>query len=77
MYRSIKPIQRKARPMAISPTEIEKFIEGVHYPASKYDLNRKARENHAPDMIIDYINNLLEHRFNSPAEVDRAIRNTE
>lgn len=63
--------------MAISPLEIEKFIEGVQYPASKHDLNVKARENRAPDLIIDFINNLPEHRFSSPAEVDKAIRDSE
>ena len=63
--------------MAISPFEIEKFLEGVRYPASKYDLNIKARENHAPDMIIDFINNLPEHRFSSPLDVGRAIRESE
>lgn len=61
----------------ISPSEIEKFLEGVHYPASKYELNQKARENHAPDMIIDLINDLPEHRFDSPVDVDRAIRGIE
>lgn len=63
--------------MAISPLEIEKFIEGVRYPASKYDLNIKARENHAPDLIIDFINNLPEHRFKSLLEVGLAIRESE
>ncbi len=63
--------------MAISPFEIEKFLIGVQYPASKLDLNMKARENHAPDMIIDFINNLPEHRFKSSFEVDRAIRESE
>ncbi|HQG31264.1 MAG TPA: DUF2795 domain-containing protein [Deltaproteobacteria bacterium] len=63
--------------MAISPFEIERFLEGVQYPASKHDLNIKARENHAPDMIIDFINNLPENRFKSPIEVSRAIRESE
>lgn len=64
--------------MAISPAEVEKYLEEMHYPASKLDLNRKARDNHAPAMIIDLINNLSGgHRFNSPADVDKAIGDIE
>jgi hypothetical protein len=63
--------------MAVKATEIEKFLRGIHYPASKNDLNRQARDNRAPDIIIDLINNLPQRRFNSPLEVSRAIEEIE
>jgi hypothetical protein len=63
--------------MAVNTAEIEKFLQGMHYPASKNDLNRKARDNHAPDIIIDLINNLPQRRFESPRDVSRAIEEIE
>ncbi len=59
--------------MTISPSEITKYIKGVKYPASIYDINSKARENHAPDMVIDIINYIPERRFRSFEEVDEAV----
>lgn len=63
--------------MAVKATEIEKFLQGMQYPASKNDLNRKARDNKAPDIIIDLINSLPQRRFNSPGDVSRAIEEIE
>jgi hypothetical protein len=63
--------------MAVKATEIEKFLQGMQYPASKNDLNRKARDNQAPDIIIDLINCLPQRRFNSPRDVSRAIEEIE
>jgi len=45
----------------------------MEYPASKNDLRSAARNNHAPDVIIDLINNLPERRFNSPGDINKAI----
>ncbi|HQG30505.1 MAG TPA: DUF2795 domain-containing protein [Deltaproteobacteria bacterium] len=59
--------------MPTRPSEIKRYIEGVRYPASFYDLNYKARDNRAPDMIIDLINRLPKRRFRSREEVDEAI----
>jgi hypothetical protein len=63
--------------MTVKATEIEKFLDGMHYPASKHDLNRKARDNQAPDIIIDLINSLPQRRFSSPADVSKAIEEIE
>ncbi|HNY64012.1 MAG TPA: DUF2795 domain-containing protein [Deltaproteobacteria bacterium] len=63
--------------MGVKAAEIEKFLRGTQYPASKNDLNKQARDNQAPDIIIDLINNLPQRRFNSPMEVSRAIEEIE
>lgn len=59
--------------MTITPFEIKKYIEGVKYPASIDDINHRARENDAPDMVIDIINYIPERRFRSYEDVDEAI----
>lgn len=56
-----------------SAAELEKYLKGVDYPASKDDLLDKARSNGAPDDVIDMINSLSESSFNSPIDVSRAF----
>ena len=38
-----------------SPANVQKFLAGVQYPARKEDLVRQARQNQAPEDIIDTI----------------------
>ncbi len=59
--------------MAVTEAELEKYLKGVDYPASKSDLVDKARSNGAPGEVIDKINNLSESQFNSPVDVSKAF----
>lgn len=59
-----------------SAAELEKFLKGVDYPASKDDLLKRARANGAPQEVIDMINGLTESRFNSPIDVSKAFGET-
>ncbi len=56
-----------------SAAELEKYLKGVDYPASKDDLLEKARANGAPDHVIDMIDSLSESSFNSPIDVSKAL----
>lgn len=56
-----------------SAAELEKYLKGMDYPASKDDLISKARANGAPDEVIDMINSLSESSFNSPVDVAKAF----
>ncbi len=56
-----------------SAAELEKYLKGVDYPASKEDLLKKARSNGAPDEVIEMINSLTESHFNSPIDVSKAL----
>lgn len=56
-----------------SAAELEKYLKGVDYPASKSDLLSKAKSNGAPSEVIDMINSLSEDRFNSPIDVSKAF----
>ncbi|HNU74775.1 MAG TPA: DUF2795 domain-containing protein [Deltaproteobacteria bacterium] len=44
--------------MAVSPVDLGRYLDGMTFPAKKNDLRRKALDNHAPDVVIDIINNL-------------------
>ncbi len=56
-----------------SAAELEKYLKGVDFPASKDDLISKARSNGAPDDVIDMINSLSESSFSSPVDVAKAF----
>jgi hypothetical protein len=55
-----------------SPTEIQKYLKGVEYPASKEDLVSAAEENDAPEEVIDALEDLNEDEFAGPADVQKA-----
>jgi hypothetical protein len=59
-----------------SAAELEKYLKGIDFPASKSDLLQKARDNGAPQEVIDMINGLTEDRFNSPIDVSKAFGQT-
>lgn len=63
--------------MAVSTVQLDKFITGTNFPANKNDLRKTARDNRAPDVIIDLINNLPDRRFNSQMDVNQAMYDIE
>lgn len=56
-----------------SPAELEKYLKGINFPASRDDLLKKAQSNGAPDDVIDMINGLTGDNFNSPIDVSKAF----
>ena len=59
--------------MAINPIQVEKFLKGVDYPASKDDLVKQAEQNGADQEIRSTLQQLKESSFGSPAAVSKAI----
>jgi hypothetical protein len=59
--------------MAVTSAELEKYLKGLDYPASKSDLLDKAHANSAPQDVIDMINNLSDSQFNSPTDLHKAF----
>jgi hypothetical protein len=57
----------------ISPISLQKHLKGTNYPASKDDLVQRARNNSAPDDILDMIRHLPSQSYDSPADVMRAF----
>ena len=60
-----------------SPADIQKHLRGVRFPASKQDLMDKARENGAPDDVVNALQSLSGNQFSNPQEVMRALSNGE
>ena len=59
--------------MAVNPIQVEKFLKGVDYPASKDDLVKKAEQNGADEEIRSTLQQLKANKFNTPADVSKAI----
>lgn len=56
-----------------TPIELQKYLGGVDYPASKDDLVATARENGAPDDLVQALENAGSDSFDSPTDVSSAV----
>ena len=56
-----------------SPIEVQKYLEGIEYPASKDELIQIAQDNDAGQEIFDTLNKLPDRDYESPTEVSMEI----
>jgi hypothetical protein len=57
----------------INPIELQKYLKGVEYPASKDDIIKAAEDNGADDEILDALRNASESSFEKPTDVTKAL----
>jgi hypothetical protein len=57
----------------INPIQVQKFLSGVDYPASKDDLVKRAEDQGADREALDALRQMPGDRFNSPNDVSEAI----
>lgn len=57
----------------ISPTDVERYLEGVDYPASKEDLLKTAKRNGADEEVCETIQCLPNQQFADPTDVAEAM----
>ena len=55
--------------MNINPDEVNRYLEGVDYPASKEDLATAAEGNGAPEELLERLRTLGRPSFSGPDEV--------
>lgn len=53
--------------------DVQKYLSGVDYPATKQDLLDSAGDNDAPQEVIDALNGIAEKEYASPAEVSKEV----
>ncbi|HAQ59444.1 MAG TPA: hypothetical protein DCR63_03015 [Microbacterium sp.] len=56
-----------------SPIELQKYLGGVDYPASKDTLLSVARDNGAPQDVVDALESSGADSFDSPTAVSSAV----
>ena len=57
----------------VNPIQIQKFLDGVNYPASKQDLIQTARQQGASRQVLDTLQRMPDKRYGSPVDVSQAI----
>jgi hypothetical protein len=63
--------------MAINPIQIQKFLKGVNYPASKSDLLENAEQQGADEDARTALEQLPDEEYESPADVSKALGNSD
>jgi hypothetical protein len=53
--------------------EVQKFLGGIDYPATRDDLVRTAEESGAGDDVLETLRNLPERDYKDPTEVSEAV----
>jgi hypothetical protein len=53
--------------------KVQKFLSGVHYPASKQQLMEHAREKKADKDALDALQQIPDREYGGPNEVSRAV----
>lgn len=56
-----------------TPIELQKYLAGVDYPVSKEDLLSVARDNGAPQDVVDALESSDADSFDSPTAVSSAV----
>ena len=50
----------------IRAADVQRYVEGVAFPVNKKQLADRAKQNHAPDYIVDLLRQLPTPEFGSP-----------
>ena len=61
----------------LSPIQMQKYLKGSKYPASKDALVKRAQENQAPGDVIGKLRSLPGNQFETPASLMKALGQTE
>jgi hypothetical protein len=56
-----------------TPIELQKYLKGVDYPASKTELLERAKSNGAPDDVLSALQSASQDSFDAPTDVSSAI----
>lgn len=57
----------------INPVQVQQYLGGVNYPASREDLVSYAKQQGADNNILQTIQNLPYDNFDTPADVSEAV----
>jgi len=60
-------------PERVNPIQIQKFLDGVDYPASRDDIVSAAEESGADDRVLEVLRALPEGDYDAPTAVSRAV----
>ncbi|WP_420369546.1 DUF2795 domain-containing protein [Curtobacterium sp. L1-20] len=56
-----------------NPIQIQKYLSGIDYPASKDDIVSKAKGEGADDDVLEALGNIPDGDYDAPTAVSKAI----
>ncbi|GAB2985119.1 DUF2795 domain-containing protein [Frigoribacterium salinisoli] len=56
-----------------NPIQIQKYLSGLDYPVSKDDLVANAKDQGAPDDVLDALQGLEGDSFDAPTDVSKGL----
>lgn len=56
-----------------NPIQIQKFLGGIDYPASKDDIVQRAKDSGADDAVLDALNAIPDKEYDAPTAVSEAV----
>jgi hypothetical protein len=56
-----------------NPIQIQKFLGGIDYPASRETLLSRAKESGADSSVLDALQNIPDKEYDSPTAVSSAV----
>lgn len=56
-----------------SPIEVQKFLAGIDYPASKDEIVRRAQDAGAGDDVLEALDGIPDREYDGPTAVSEAI----
>jgi hypothetical protein len=59
--------------MDVNPIELQKYLKGANYPATKQDLIALAEQNGAPDDVLQALQAADGEQFGRPSAVQAAF----
>ena len=59
--------------MDVNPIEVQRFLKGVDYPASKAELLRQAEQAGADERVRATLERLPDQEYQAPTDVSEAI----
>jgi len=62
-----------ARSRTITPVEVQNYLTGVDYPVNKDELIQSARDQDAPDEVLEILNQIPDREYQKPTDVTREI----
>jgi len=65
--------QDQRHPGQPNPIDIQKALAGASYPTTREKLVERARQNRANTDIVDLIDKLPDHNYDSPSAVSKEI----
>ena len=57
----------------VKPIQVQRYLKGIDYPATKQDLLDAAERNNADENVRSTLERLPDQSFNSPNDVSEAI----